>query len=85
MILKERFGNLIALRLPGAPSVRLPQDASNVNLCRLLLHTYFGADLPPLPSRSYASPFEYPYRLTPLNYDKGEFSWPTENSPTHRP
>ncbi len=28
MVLKERFGNLMALRLPGAPSVRLPQDAS---------------------------------------------------------
>ncbi len=82
MLLKERFGNLLALRLPGQPSVHLPDDASTVNMCRLVLHACFGANLPPLPSASYASNFELPYRLTRLDYDKGKFAWPKENSPT---
>jgi len=78
--LTERFGILLAMRLPGK-DVRLPDDFSPVNACRLVLREYFGADLPPLPSVSYASTFRHPYRLVRVTNGGAEFSWPPEGPP----
>jgi hypothetical protein len=51
-----RFGVLGAYYLPGLPSGILPPAHSSVNTFRLILREYFGADLPPLPDRSYTWP-----------------------------
>ena len=50
-----RFGNLIAMYLPGK-DVTLPDTFSSVNTFRTVLSAYFGADLPPLPDRSFTWP-----------------------------
>ncbi|CAN5765907.1 hypothetical protein BH24CHL8_BH24CHL8_04700 [soil metagenome] len=51
-----RFGVLGAYYLPGLPPDVLPPDHSSVNTFRFLFREYFGADLPPLPDRSYTWP-----------------------------
>jgi hypothetical protein len=50
-----RLGNLIALYLPGVDE-RLPETFSSVNTFRTVFRAYFGADLPPLPDRSFTWP-----------------------------
>ena len=55
-----RFGILGAYYLPDADT-ELSPDHSAVNTFRLVLSEYFGADLPPLPNRSYSSPPERIY------------------------
>lgn len=51
-----RFGALGAYYLPGLPPNAFPDDHSHVNTFRRILSEYFGADLPPLPDRSYDWP-----------------------------
>jgi hypothetical protein len=51
-----RFGALGAYYLPGQPDGAFPSDHSHVNTFRGILSAYFGADLPPLPDRSYDWP-----------------------------
>ncbi len=51
-----RFGVLGAYYLPGMPPDALPPTHSSVNTFRFLFREYFGADLPPLPDRSYTWP-----------------------------
>lgn len=51
-----RFGVLGAYYLPGLPAGIVPRANSSVNTFRLILREYFGADLPPLPDRSYTWP-----------------------------
>lgn len=53
--LKIRLGNLVALYLPGI-DVDVPDDFTSVNTFRLVFSEYFGADLPPLPNRSFTWP-----------------------------
>jgi hypothetical protein len=50
-----RYGVLRAYYLPGV-DVDIPADDSGVNIFRLVLREYFGADLPDLPNRSYTWP-----------------------------
>jgi hypothetical protein len=50
-----RLGNLIAMYLPGVDE-RLPDTFSSVNTFRTVFREYFGADLPPLPDRSFTWP-----------------------------
>ncbi len=50
-----RFGTLRAYHLPSL-DVDVPPDDSGVNIFRMLLREYFGADLPDLPNRSYDWP-----------------------------
>lgn len=50
-----RFRNLIAMYLPGIDH-RLPETYTSVNTFRTVFREYFGADLPPLPDRSYTWP-----------------------------
>jgi hypothetical protein len=47
-----RFGVLRAYYLPDL-DIELPADDSGVNIFRMVLREYFGADLPDLPNRSY--------------------------------
>ena len=50
-----RLGNLIAMYLPGSDA-ELADNFTSVNTFRLVFREYFGADLPPLPDRSYTWP-----------------------------
>jgi hypothetical protein len=51
-----RFGALGAYYLPEQPAGFFSDDHSHVNTFRGILSAYFGADLPPLPDRSYDWP-----------------------------
>ena len=53
--LRIRLGNLIAMYLPGVDE-QLPETFSSVNTFRTVFRDYFGADLPPLPDRSFTWP-----------------------------
>ena len=53
--LRIRLGNLVAMYLPGA-DVQLPDTFTSVNTFRTVFREYFGADLPPLPDRSFTWP-----------------------------
>lgn len=53
--LRVRLGNLVAMYLPGVDDV-LPDTFTSVNTFRVVLREYFGADLEPLPDRSYTWP-----------------------------
>jgi len=59
---RERLGALIACYLPGADA-RVDDDLSTVNVFRVVLNCYFGADLPLLPNDSYFSTTAQPYRF----------------------
>jgi hypothetical protein len=51
-----RFGVLAAYYLPGMPAPYFPEDHTHVNTFRAIFSSYFGADLPPLPDRSFDWP-----------------------------
>jgi hypothetical protein len=53
--LRIRFGNLIAMYLPGVEA-DVPDTFTSVNTFRLVFREYFGADLPALPDRSFTWP-----------------------------
>jgi hypothetical protein len=53
--LRLRLGNLVGLYLPGVDEV-VPDTFTSVNTFRLVFSTYFAADLPPLPDRSFTWP-----------------------------
>jgi hypothetical protein len=51
-----RFGILSAMYLPGLPPDTVYGSMTSVNTFRMLFREYFGADLPPLPDRSFTWP-----------------------------
>jgi hypothetical protein len=53
--LRIRLGNLVAMYLPGVDEV-LPDTFTPVNTFRVVLREYFGAELEPLPDRSFTWP-----------------------------
>jgi hypothetical protein len=53
--LRIRLGNLVAMYLPGVDAV-LPDTFTSVNTFRVVLREYFGAELEPLPDRSFTWP-----------------------------
>jgi hypothetical protein len=61
---KERLAVFAAYALPGLSAADVWDTISPVNVTRLVLRHYFGADFPPVDDRSYWSPLEHPYRLT---------------------
>lgn len=63
--LRQKMGILNALYLPGFPRERLYPSVSPVNIFRLILGHYFGADTPLLQDKHYVVEDEgHPYRLT---------------------
>ena len=50
-----RLGTLRAYYLPGL-DYTVPSDDTGVNIMRMIVREYFGADLPDLPNRSYSYP-----------------------------
>ncbi|UCE02230.1 MAG: sulfatase-like hydrolase/transferase [Candidatus Latescibacterota bacterium] len=61
--LRERFGILFAVYLPGFETITLPHDMSPVNTFRLVFDLYFGSELGPLEHRSY-----YTFQSRPYQY-----------------
>ena len=53
--LRIRLGNLVAMYLPGVDVV-IPDTFTSVNTFRVVLREYFGAELEPLPDRSFTWP-----------------------------
>ena len=53
--LRIRLGNLVAMYMPGVDE-QLPDTFSSVNTFRVVFREYFGADLEPLPDRSFTWP-----------------------------
>jgi hypothetical protein len=53
--LRIRLGNLVAMYLPGVDE-KLPDTFTPVNTFRVVLREYFGAELEPLPDRSFTWP-----------------------------
>ncbi len=58
--LRERFGILNGIYLPGGETQGLTDSMTSVNTFRIVLRNVFGADLPPLVERSFFSTFSDP-------------------------
>ncbi len=71
--LRERFATLLAVKLPDGNRARVDPHISTVNVLRFVLRECLGANLPPLPSHSFFSDYECPYRMTELVEDHGQF------------
>ncbi len=90
--MQERFGNLVAVRLPEGHQAPLADDISLVNVMRFVLRQCLGADLPPRPSRSYFSTYGTPYnfllvagedgRLPRGSWEKGKGPQPAKPQPS---
>ena len=61
--LPERFGTLLAYRLPEGGELPGTDELTQVNLFRLVLNRYFGTQLETLPNESYYSTWSKPYRF----------------------
>jgi hypothetical protein len=79
--LKERFSTLVAVKLPAGNTARLDDHITTVNVLRFVFSACLGADLPPLPSRSYFSDCLHPYRFTQVTEATGELRWPPSTRP----
>lgn len=61
--LRERFGILNCILVPGRKVEDLREGMTSVNTFRAVLKEVIGADLPPLPARNYFSSFEWPLKF----------------------
>jgi hypothetical protein len=60
----ERLSVFAAYHLPGVTRGEIADSVTPVNVLRLVLRHYFGADLPPLQDASYWSSNDRPYDFT---------------------
>lgn len=63
--LGERLAIFAAYRFPGAQN-EVPEDMSPVNVMRIVLRPVIGGDSALLPTHSYWSPYQSPFRLTEI-------------------
>ena len=63
-LVEERLSPFAAYSLPGLPRDSLHPGITPVNVMRLVLRHYLGADLPRLEDASYWSSTQHPYRFT---------------------
>ncbi|MGH6914296.1 MAG: hypothetical protein ACREH3_11395, partial [Geminicoccales bacterium] len=76
--LKERMSAFLAVYSSNdVPASEIPDRLNLVNLYRILLRDSFGADLPPLPARSYFAPWDEPYSFEPVSKAELETFGPT--------
>ena len=61
--MQERLGILLAYYLPGAGEIPTDKVTSPVNVFRLVMNRYFGANLKLLRNDSYYSTWSHPYRF----------------------
>jgi hypothetical protein len=64
--IRERSSVFAAYLLPGLPSDSVPPGVTAVNVVRLVLRHYFGADSPALPDLTFWSSSRHPYLYTRL-------------------
>lgn len=57
----ERFGIFAAYYLPALEGNPIPPDITPVNTFRILFNSYFDANMPLLPNRSYTMPWDNPF------------------------
>ena len=69
--IRERFGVLNAMYLPGLTASQPPSDSSLVNTFRYVLGSYFGADLPSLPKKHFFLEDGRPYDYLPVTAPLG--------------
>lgn len=60
---EERASIFAAYYLPGVRAAEVSDSISPVNVTRLVLRHYFGADLPPVEDATYWSGWDQPYRF----------------------
>jgi hypothetical protein len=65
--LRERFGTLNAILIPGLKYEGLTQQATSVNTFRIVLNNVFGANMPLLEPRNYFSTLSDPLVLTDVS------------------
>jgi hypothetical protein len=70
--LDERAGILAAVFFPDRDYRSVPNDLAAVNTFRIVLNTYFDAKLPLLPSRTFFSTYDRPYRYTEVTDRLGQ-------------
>ena len=61
--LRERFGTLNAILIPGLKYEGLTDDANSVNTFRIVFNNVFGTSLPLLPRRNYFSNLTNPFQF----------------------
>jgi hypothetical protein len=66
--LRERMSVFAAYRLPGVPDSAVRDSVTPVNVLRLVLRHYFGADLPPLEDMSYWGLEDKPFDLVRVKW-----------------
>jgi len=66
----ERSGILNAYLMPGSGKDALYSDISPVNSFRVVLNTYFGADLPLLPDETYFTSHELPRQIIDITDER---------------
>ena len=66
----ERSGILNAYYLPGSGKDALYSEISPVNSFRVVLNTYFGADLPLLPDETYFTSHELPRQIIDITDER---------------
>ncbi len=66
--LRERMSVFSGYFLPGLPGDAVGDSVTPVNVVRLVLRHYFGADLPPLEDASYWAPHDRPHELRRIDY-----------------
>ncbi|MHB1455510.1 MAG: sulfatase-like hydrolase/transferase [Armatimonadota bacterium] len=64
--LKERMSNLMAIRFPNGDYNGIYPTITGVNIYRVVLSKYFGADLPLLPDKHFFVNWRNPYDHTPI-------------------
>jgi hypothetical protein len=61
--LVERFGIMLALRLPGGSDAEMRHDVTPVNAFRAITNAALGSNLPALEDRSYFVPWSRPFEF----------------------
>ena len=65
---RERTSVFAAYYLPGLSSAAIAESVTPINALRLVLRTYFGADLPPLEDASYWVQKDEPLQVTRIKW-----------------
>ena len=67
---KERMAPFAAYLLPGLDTERIQDSVTPVNVIRLVLAHYFGADLPTIEDASYWSSEDQPLDFVRIDWSK---------------
>lgn len=68
--LKERLSNLMAIYFPDRDYNRLYPTITGVNIYRVVLTKYMGADMPLIPDKHFFTSWRDPYKQTPITLEQ---------------